>query len=183
MDGHANMFKSVTPLGQLKAIMVLAVGAILAPARRTVTAALRVMGLEHDARFQNYHRVLNRARWCTRSAGWILLSFLLRAFAPEGPIVVGLDDTIERRWGRRIKARGIYRDSVRSSHGHFVKASGLRWLSHAFCPRSPGRQSLGAAVSDRAYSLGAVRQECGQAAQDATRLDQADGPPAPALAA
>jgi hypothetical protein len=40
-----------------------------------------------------------------------------------------MDDTIERRWGRRTTARGIYRDPVRSSHGHFVKASGLRWLS------------------------------------------------------
>ena len=38
---------------------------------------------------------------------------------------------IERRWGGKIKARGIYRDPVRSSHGHFVKTSGLRWLSLA----------------------------------------------------
>src|SRR5512135_2666995 len=43
--------------------------------------------------------------------------------------LLGLDDTLERRWGRKIAARGIYRDPVRSSHGHFVKASGLRWLS------------------------------------------------------
>src|SRR5918998_1065833 len=54
---------------------------------------------------------------------------LVAAFAPHGPVVVALDDTPERRWGRRIRARGIYRDPVRSSHGHFVKASGLRWLS------------------------------------------------------
>jgi DDE superfamily endonuclease len=39
------------------------------------------------------------------------------------------DDTIERRWGKKIAARGIYRDPVRSTHGHLVKASGLRWLS------------------------------------------------------
>ena len=48
---------------------------------------------------------------------------------PAGEVVIGIDDTIERRWGAKIKARGIYRDPVRSSHGHFVKASGLRWLS------------------------------------------------------
>ena len=46
-------------------------------------------------------------------------------------MVIGIDDTIERRWGSKIKARGIYRDAVRSSHGHFVKTSGLRWLSLA----------------------------------------------------
>src|SRR5205823_10136083 len=54
---------------------------------------------------------------------------LLATFVPSGPLVLGLDDTIERRWGARIRARGIYRDPVRSSHSHFVKASGLRWLS------------------------------------------------------
>lgn len=54
---------------------------------------------------------------------------LVDRFAAAGPVVIGLDDTIERRWGAKIKARGIYRDPVRSSHGHFVKASGLRWLS------------------------------------------------------
>jgi len=52
---------------------------------------------------------------------------LIAASVPGGP-VVGIDDTIERRWGARIEALGIYRDQVRSSHGHFVKASGLRWL-------------------------------------------------------
>ncbi len=44
-------------------------------------------------------------------------------------MVIGVNDTIERRWGPKIKARGIYRDPVRSSRGHFVRASGLRWLS------------------------------------------------------
>lgn len=108
---------------------VLLVGAILAPGRRTVTQVLRVMGLADVRHFQNYHRVLSRARWSPKEAGRILLGLLIRTFAPEGPLVFGLDDTIERRWGKKIKARGIYRDPVRSSRGHFVKASGLRWLS------------------------------------------------------
>ena len=54
-----------------------------------------------------------------------LLLLLVQAFTPEGPVIIGLDDTLERRWGAKIKARGIYRDPVRSSHGHFVKASEL----------------------------------------------------------
>jgi hypothetical protein len=108
---------------------VLLLGALLSPGRRTVTQALRVMGRAHERHFPNYHRVLSRARWSCREAGRILLLLLVRTFAAEGPLVFGLDDTIERRWGRKIQARGIYRDPVRSSHGHFVKASGLRWLS------------------------------------------------------
>ncbi len=108
---------------------VLLVGAILSPAQRTVAAAMRVMGLSESRHFINYHRVLSRAVWSSRKASQILLVQLIAVFATSGVIVLGLDDTIERRRGKQIAAKGIYRDPVRSSHGHFVKASGLRWLS------------------------------------------------------
>lgn len=112
-----------------KSVQVLVVGAILAPGKRTITAILRVMGLSQEKHFQNYHRVLNRAVWSPRAVSLVLLKMLVTTFTPTGPIVMGLDDTIERRRGEKIKAKGIYRDPVRSSHSHFVKASGLRWLS------------------------------------------------------
>jgi DDE superfamily endonuclease len=111
------------------AARLLLLGAILTPGKRTITAVLHIVGLGSEKHFQNYHRVLNRARWSSRAASRILLDLLVRAFAPSGPILVGLDDTIERRWGKQIAARGIDRDPVRSSHSHLVKASGLRWLS------------------------------------------------------
>jgi len=85
--------------------------------------------LSTDERFQNYHRVLNRALWSSLEASRMLLTLLVAALAPEGVLVMGIDDTIERRRGEKIKAKGIYRDPVRSSRSHFVKASGLRWLS------------------------------------------------------
>ena len=110
-------------------VHVLLIGAILSPGKRTVTQALRVIGKSQDAHFQNYHRVLNRAVWSSLAAGQILLGLLISAFARSGTIVFGLDDTIERRRGEKIAAKGIYRDPVRSSHTHFVKASGLRWLA------------------------------------------------------
>jgi hypothetical protein len=109
-------------------VLVLVAGALLSPGRRTVSAALRVMDLDQSASFAVYHRVLSTARWSARRVAHRLLGLLVAAFVREGPVVIGLDDTIERRWGTKIKARGIYRDPVRSSHGHFVKASGLRWL-------------------------------------------------------
>jgi hypothetical protein len=87
------------------------------------------MGLSCEKHFQNFHRVLNRAIWSSREASRVLLGLLVATFAVFGPVVLGLDDTIERRRGAKIKAKGIYRDPVRSSHSHFVKASGLRWLS------------------------------------------------------
>jgi hypothetical protein len=108
---------------------VLLIGAILVPGRRTVTAVLRIMGLSEERQFQTYHRVLNRAAWSSWALSRTLLRLLVQTFVPKGPIICGLDDTIERRRGAKIKAKGIYRDPVRSSQGHFVKASGLRWLS------------------------------------------------------
>ena len=108
---------------------VLLTGAILVPGKRTVSALLRVMGLDHRSDFQTYHRVLNRCVWSTLQGSQILLQVLLATFTPRGRLVFGLDDTIERRRGDHIAAKGLYRDPVRSSQGHFVKASGLRWLS------------------------------------------------------
>jgi hypothetical protein len=111
-----------------KHAQVLLVGALLATGKRTVTACLRVMGLSHETHFVNYHRVLNRARWSALAASHILLRLVVTTFAPQGELIFGLDDTIERRRGEHITAKGIYRDPVRSSYAHFVKASGLRWL-------------------------------------------------------
>ena len=109
-------------------VQILVIGSLLTPGQRTVCAALRVMGLSGEGHFQTYHRVLNRDCWSSRKGAELLLGLLLRAFAPQGPLVIGLDDTLERRRGKKISAKGIYRDPVRSSHSFFVKASGLRWV-------------------------------------------------------
>ena len=109
-------------------VQILIKGAILAVGSRTVTAVLRVMGLSEDQQFQRFHRVLNRNAWSTLQASRRLLMALIDAFAPSGPLLMALDDTIERRRGAKIAARGIYRDPVWSSHSNVVKTSGLRWL-------------------------------------------------------
>jgi hypothetical protein len=111
-------------------VLLLLAGAILAPGKRTVTAMLRILGRDQEHDFPAYHAVLNRAQWSSRAVAGRLLRLLVATFVrPDATVVIGLDDTIERRWGAKIKARGIYRDPVRSSKGHFVKTSGLRWLS------------------------------------------------------
>src|SRR5919198_1667777 len=109
-------------------VKVLLTGAVLAPGPRTVTAILRIMGRSGAPDFQTYHRVLNRAVWSPLHASRLLLRLLVAVFVPRGVVIFGLDDTIERRRGDHIAAKGIYRDPVRSSHAHVVKASGLRWL-------------------------------------------------------
>ncbi len=107
---------------------ILIVGALLTPGKRTVSAILRVMGKGDAPAFQTYHRVLNRAQWSALQASRILLLKLVDTFVPSGPLLIGVDETIERRWGAKLSARGIYRDPVRSSKSHVVKASGLRWV-------------------------------------------------------
>ena len=110
-------------------VQLMVVGAILAPGKRTVTSILQVMGQKDDAQFQNYHRVLNRARWSSLAVGRVLLEMLIKTFMSTGPIVLGADETLERRWGPKIQARSIFRDSKRSSHYYPNFTPGLRWLS------------------------------------------------------
>ncbi len=91
--------------------------------------ALRAMGLSQEKQFHKYHRVLSKAKWSAYHAARILLGLLVDQLVPDDqPLVFGQDETLERRWGRKINARGIYRDAVRSSHSYFVKCSGLRWM-------------------------------------------------------
>jgi len=109
---------------------VLLLGAMLAPEARTVTAALRVMGLAAERHFTNYHRVLSRATWSARQGSRILLGLLITLLVPPGATVVfGADDTVERRSGRKIMAKGCYRDAVRSTKKHVVRCFGLKWVS------------------------------------------------------
>jgi len=126
LAGFADLFTRPT----WSNVLLLLAGVILAPGRRTVTAALRILGRDRSPDFCTFHRVLNAVTWSTRSSARELLIVLIKVFVPSNaPVVIGIDDTIERRWGAKITARGIYRDPVRSSKGHFVKASGLRWVS------------------------------------------------------
>jgi hypothetical protein len=106
-------------------------GTLLAPANHTVAAALRALGLAGESGFQNYHRLLNRVRWSARQVARVLLNLLVEAFVPSGPVILGLDETVERRRGRKLTARAIYRDAARSSKDCFQKTSGLRWMSMA----------------------------------------------------
>jgi hypothetical protein len=142
-------FASAFTAPTLRGVLVLVAGAILAPGRRTVTSALSILGLREIATFTTFHRVLNRNRWSPRDLACRLLHQLIAIFVPTGPVVIAIDETIERRWGARIRARGIYRDPVRSSHGHFVK-------THA-PGADPLRQSrVGAAVPDRPGAVGTL---------------------------
>ena len=132
----AEMILILAPFAQLFServwlpAQILVVGALLAPGKRTVSSCLQVMGLGLERHFTNYHRVLNRAQWSTLQAGKILLGVIVTWLVPPGAVIVlGADDTIERRSGRKITAKGCYRDAVRSSKKHVVRCFGLKWVA------------------------------------------------------
>lgn len=114
----------------------LLLGSILTIGKRTICSVLRTLDLREEPNWSKYHKVLNRAKWSAHKCSQSLLSLLIRQFV-EGQkrLIFVIDETLERRWGSKIKARGVYRDAVRSSKSHFVKCSGLRWICLMFVTR------------------------------------------------
>jgi hypothetical protein len=152
-------------------VVVLVVGAILVPGQRTVASVLRVMGLSTERQYQNYHRVLSRARWSSRDLSRCVLGMLVRVFVPvDAPILVGLDETIERRRGAKIGAKGIYRDLVLSSKGHFVKAADCAGSRCSSWPRFLGPGGSGVIVLDGVGALRTLDPGAGPMPQDSARL-------------
>ena len=121
--------------------LVMVYGTILAPGRRTVTAALRAMGLGDSKHFTNYHRVLNRDRWSPWVLSKLLLGLIIQVFLPTGtPLILLIDDTLERRRGRKIKYKGWFRDPIRSTAKHVSKSLGIRWICMAVLVPVPWSQ-------------------------------------------
>jgi len=106
----------------------LLLGSILTHGKRTVCGVLRSLGLQDIPYWDKYHRVLSRAKWSPLASSKKLLQLLLKTFLQTNTLVLGIDETLERRWGKKIKAKGIYHDAVRSSKSFFVKCTGLRWI-------------------------------------------------------
>ena len=93
----------------------LSVGALLAVGPRTVTNCLRALGLAEHPGFTAFHRVLNRNAWSGLALARTLLRAVVAAFVPSGPIVIGVDHTLERRRGRHIGPAGYFYDASRST--------------------------------------------------------------------
>ena len=164
---------------------VLLAGTILTPGQRTVASALRVMGPAATATMLATIMWLNRAAWSPLGASQVLLRLLIQHLDHgDGPLVFGIDETLERRRGSKISALGVYRDAVRSSRSYTVKASGLRWVSLMWLGHIPwaGRY-WGAALPHRAGAIGTLSPKAGTPPQETHRLGKADDPATAPLAA
>ena len=106
------------------------VGTILSPGKRTVSSTLNILRIGQHGDFAVYHHVLNRAQWSPLQLSRVLLLLVAgRLGSPAEPLVFGIDETVERRWGRKIAAKGRYRDPVRSTDDQVVMTPGLQWVS------------------------------------------------------
>jgi DDE superfamily endonuclease len=118
-------------------VLLLILGAVVTPGRRTVAAVLRTMRPVARGHFSSYHRVLSAARWSLWAAGRVLARAVL-SHVPEGqPVVLAVDDTVARHRGAKVYGRGCHRDPIRSSHGITVRCRGHRWVVLAVMVRFP----------------------------------------------
>lgn len=156
VDTLFSHFRNIMTSPTYNRARTLLTGTILASGDRTVASALRAMGLAQETNFASFHHILSRARWSCFHAARMLLSLLIDAFAPDGPLVLGGDETLERRRGEQISKLGIYRDAVRSSKSLFAKSSGLRWICLMLRPCAVCRAHLGIALPERARPLGTL---------------------------
>jgi hypothetical protein len=62
------------------------------------------------------------------SGAKILLGLLLSLLPASFPLLIVVDDTIERRSGKKISAKGCYRDACRSTEANVVTCFGLKWV-------------------------------------------------------
>lgn len=123
-----NVFACGMTAPTFKNALVLIYGTILAPGNRTVTAALRMMGI-NDGTFPKYHRVLSRAKWSPMLMCHLLLGLILKFFPSDGySLTIVVDETLERRGGKKLRYKGWYRDAVRSNGNKVVTTQGIRWL-------------------------------------------------------
>jgi len=123
--------------------LTLLYGTILAPGRRTVAAALRMVGLADDKHFTNYHRVLNRDHWSPMVLSKILLVLIIQVFlTADLSLALVVDDTLERRQGKEIRYKSRFHDAVLSTAYKVVTSMGLRWICMAILVPVPWSSRL-----------------------------------------
>lgn len=133
-----SVFRQATTRPVFERMVTLVCGAIVAPGVRTVAATLSAMGLSDVSDFGAYHRVLNRAKWSPLVMSRLLLGLILAAFALRGePLMLLIDDTLERRRGKKVRYRCYLRDAVLSSANRITMSYGIRWLVVCVLVRTP----------------------------------------------
>lgn len=119
-------------------LLVLALGAIVTPGRRSISRILwhiRPLVRGHPS---SYHRCLSQARVSLLILGKLLAQRILEQLPPDAQILLAVDDTTAEHRGKKVYAKGCHRDAVRSSHGHVQQKWGHRWVILSVLVPLPG---------------------------------------------
>jgi DDE superfamily endonuclease len=117
--------------------LVLLLAAVLTTGRRTVSNLLRTAAGLARGDASSFHRVLSKRRWSTLSLARILTRFILEHWAPEGPVLVAGDDTVDEHRGAKVYGKGCHRDPVRSTHSYTAFRWGHKWVVLAILVQFP----------------------------------------------
>jgi hypothetical protein len=117
--------------------LVLLVAALLTTGRRTVSNLLRTTAGLAKGDASSFHRVLSKRRWSTLALARLLTRFILDRWAPDGPVLVAGDDTVDEHRGAKVYGKGCHRDPVRSTHSYTAFRWGHKWVVLAILVKFP----------------------------------------------
>jgi SRSO17 transposase len=109
-------FAGVFSQPSFRSFVVLLEGWIVAGARGMTSTALAARGA-FAKHYASYYRFFSDGAWSADAVGRVLLELVL-PFAPRGPLVVAVDDTLARKSGKHIWGANLHHDP-------------LAWLPHA----------------------------------------------------
>ncbi|MCH7595426.1 MAG: transposase [Planctomycetes bacterium] len=140
MDASIQQFASCFTKPSFQTFRVIVAGWLLGGGRRTVTHVLLAGDGLKIKTFSCYHRFFSKARWTIDSMGRVIVSMVLKFIPKDTPIVAAIDDTLNRKTGKRIWAAGMHHDPILSKGKRCLFSFGHNWvvlsiqLRFAFAP-------------------------------------------------
>ena len=128
MDASIQQFASCFTKPSFQTFGVIVTGWLLGHGRRVVTRILLAGDGLKVKTFSCYHRFFSQARWTVDAVARVMLALVLKFIPDDAPIVVAVDDTLNRKTGKRIWAAGMHHDPLLSTARRAVFSFGHNWV-------------------------------------------------------
>lgn len=132
-ESLAHAFTTATALR----FALLLVAALLTVGRHTVANLLRTLGPLVPGDSSSYRRVFSQRRWSSWHLARLLTGWIVERLAPDGPLRLAGDDTVDEHRGAKVYGKGRHRDPVRSTHSYTAFRWGHKWVVLAVLVRLP----------------------------------------------
>jgi hypothetical protein len=122
--------------GTFRLFTVLATGMVAAAGRRSVVGMLAGAGMARKVSFHAACRFFSHAVWDVDRMGLAAAGLIVRSLlGPDEPIVVAVDDTLFKRWGRKVHYAFWTHDGA--AQGKNKIGRGNRWVVAGIVVRLP----------------------------------------------